>query len=273
MKQRFKIFTSFVLAWTFLAIGISGLGLYLSPKGRIANWIQWHLWGFTKTEWEQLHTVFVTVFLIAVILHLFYFNWKPFLAYFKKRIKSGIHHRFELITSIILFIILLGGTIWEIPPVFSIITLGENIKQSYEVKKNEPPIPHAEEMTIREFADKILSKPHDEVIERLENNGYSVSGPDQTIGEIAELHDVAPSLILTITKGNQSEEVETKSYSGYGRKTFNQACAELELPVDLAIKRLNQAGISEINGDETIKILADRYNQSPTEIVNIIAGE
>ncbi len=273
MKQRFKIFTSFVLAWTFLAIAISGFGLYLSPKGRIANWIQWHLWGFTKTEWEQLHTVFVTVFLIAVILHLFYFNWKPFLAYFKKKIKSGVHHRFELLTSIILFIILLGGTLWEIPPVFSINTLGENIKESYEVQKNEAPIPHAEELTISDFSDKVLSLPYNEVIERLENNGYTVSGPDQTIAEIAELHDVAPSLILTVTKGEQDLKVEIPSYSGYGRKTFNQVCSELELPVDLAIKRLNQAGILDINGDETIKIIADRYNQSPTEIVNIIAGE
>jgi len=53
MKQRLKIFTSFLLTWTFLAVSISGLALYLSPKGRIANWIQWHLWGYTKEEWGE----------------------------------------------------------------------------------------------------------------------------------------------------------------------------------------------------------------------------
>ena len=273
MKQRFKVFTSFLMTWTFLAIGISGLGLYLSPQGRIAHWIQWHLWGFTKTEWAELHTVFVTVFLIAGILHLFYFNWKAFFNYFKKKIKRGTHHWYELATSLILFMILFGGTMWKVPPIFSIVTLGENIKASYEVQKNEPPIPHAEDMTVREFSDKILSLPYSEVIEQLESNGYTVSGPDQTIAEIAELHDIAPSVILAITKGIQGAIVEIPSYSGYGRKTLGQVCSELHVPMELVIKRLNLAGITEIDSNQIIKKIADHYDQSPIEIIKIITGE
>lgn len=273
MKQRLKIFTSFVMTWTFLAIGISGLGLYLSPEGRIAHWIQWHLWGFTKTEWGELHTVFVTIFLIAGIFHLFYFNWKAFLNYFKNKIKRGTHHRYELTTSLVLFVILFGGTILEIPPIYSIVTLGENIKESYVIQENEPPIPHAEDMTISEFSSKILSLTYDEVIERLGYNGISVLGPDQIISEIAELHNLAPSAILTIVKGSQDEEVKITSYSGHGRKTLCQVYSELLIPMDIAVERLNLAGITEIDSNQTIKKIADRYNQSPIDIISIITGE
>ena len=273
MKQRLKVFTSFIMTWIFLAISISGLALYLSPQGRIAHWIQWHLWGFTKTEWSELHIVFVTIFLIAGILHLFYFNWKAFINYFKKKIKRGTHHWYELATSLILFVILIGGTIWKIPPVFSIAALGENIKASYEIQKNEPPIPHAEDMTISEFSSKILSMTYDDAVERLKSNGFSVSGPDQVIAEIAELHDVAPSEILTIAKGDQNTEVEIPSYSGYGRKTLGQVCSELHVPMELVIKRLNEAGITETDSNQIIKQIAERYDHHPIAIIKIITGE
>lgn len=273
MKQQLKIFTSFVLTWTFLAISITGLGLYLSPQGRIANWIQWRFLGFTKTEWSELHTVFVTVFLVAGILHLFYFNWKSFLNYFKKKIKRGTHYRNELIISLLILLILFLGTIWKVPPIFSIVTLGENIKASYEVRKNEPPIPHAEDMTISEFSSKILSMAYDDVVERLKSNGFSISGPDQIIAEIAELHDVAPSEILTMAMGDQNKKLKIPPYTGYGRKTLDEVCFELHIKLDSVITRLNQVGKTDIDSSMTIKQIADIYNQNPTDIISIINGE
>ncbi len=273
MKQRLKIFTSFVLTWTFIVISLSGLALFLSPQGRIANWVKWELLGFTKTEWGELHTVFVSVFLIAGIFHLFYFNWKAFLNYFKKKIKRGTHFRYELIISLVFCAILLGGTMWKVPVVFSVVKLGEDIKASYEVKKNEPPIPHAEDMTIEEFSTKILSLPLIEVVEQLENNGFTVSGTDQTIAEIAELHDVAPSEILSKAKGDQNTETETPSYFGYGRKTLGQVCSELHVPMKLMMKRLNEAGITETDSNQILKKIADRHDQTSIEIIKIITRE
>jgi len=44
-------FTSLLLAAGFLILAGSGLVLYASPRGRVANWTDWEVLGLTKHEW------------------------------------------------------------------------------------------------------------------------------------------------------------------------------------------------------------------------------
>ena len=76
-----KAFTSFAITWTFLVSGLAGLILYISPKGRIANWNVWTMIGLEKDQWAAIHTVMSFLFLILAIIHLFVFNWPVFMAY------------------------------------------------------------------------------------------------------------------------------------------------------------------------------------------------
>ena len=61
-KINLKVFTSFILAISFILISISGIVLYIAPRGRIAHWINWSVFGFSKEDWEAIHTVFVSIF-------------------------------------------------------------------------------------------------------------------------------------------------------------------------------------------------------------------
>ncbi len=273
MKFKLKVLTSFILTITFLVASLSGLAMYLAPKGRIANWVEWTWLGFTKDQWSAIHIVFVTVFLTAGILHLFYFNWKVFWAYLKQRAKKGVLYKWELGISIFFGLILWFGTVYEVKPVISVVKLAESIQESYETEQNQPPVPHAEEMTIAEFADEVLGIPVEDVLMKLSEKGYPASGDEEIIGELAEKHGVAPGDIYNVLSVQEKTTSKIAEFSGYGQKTLVQVCGELEIELKEAKALLEQAGITKFNEEETLKDIADRHDKKPIYLVKIIAGE
>ncbi len=139
---KYKIFTSFILFVTFLVTTFSGIVLFISPPGRVANWTNWAVLGFTKHEWSAFHIVFVTIFLIASIFHLFYFNWGLFWSYIKQKSQRGIKFKKEFSAAFAVLIILLIGVAAKVPPIISIVDLSEKITNSWE-NQNEgiaPPL-------------------------------------------------------------------------------------------------------------------------------------
>ncbi len=111
---------------------ISGLMLYLSPSGRIANWTNWEILGLSKTQWTSFHIVFITLFIITGIFHIFYFNWKPLWSYISRETKHGIYYKKEFWIAVVISLILVIGTWAKIPPVISVVELGDYITASWE---------------------------------------------------------------------------------------------------------------------------------------------
>ena len=138
-RFNFKIFTSFMLFGAFLVLAVSGLVLFIAPPGRIANWTDWNVLGFSKAEWINFHLTFMFIFLITGILHLFYFNWKQFWAYIKTRTGLGPRFKKELGLALALLIIFLVGTQAKIPPVISISDLGYQISRSWDDYRGKAP--------------------------------------------------------------------------------------------------------------------------------------
>lgn len=64
-------FTTFVLAAAFLVLAVTGAVLYITPRGRVANWTDWSLLGLDKQQWSSVHITIATLFLLAAALHLF----------------------------------------------------------------------------------------------------------------------------------------------------------------------------------------------------------
>ncbi|MBE0460642.1 MAG: DUF4405 domain-containing protein, partial [Candidatus Aminicenantes bacterium] len=61
---KFRAFISLSILWSFLVEAISGIVLYITPVGRVANWTNWKFLGLTKQNWEAIHTIFGYVFLL-----------------------------------------------------------------------------------------------------------------------------------------------------------------------------------------------------------------
>ena len=87
-KTNIRAITSLTITLSFALMAFSGIILYLSPKGRVANWTGWTMAGLGKESWGGVHTTIGILFLLASALHLLY-NWKVFLNYLKKPFASS----------------------------------------------------------------------------------------------------------------------------------------------------------------------------------------
>jgi hypothetical protein len=82
-KLKFKAIISSLLLITFVVVAITGVGLWLVPKGPATNLADWKFLGiFGKHQLERLHTIGGFLMIVLIIVHLFS-NWKIFMGELK----------------------------------------------------------------------------------------------------------------------------------------------------------------------------------------------
>ena len=69
-----RAFVSVLTGLSLIGMTISGIVLFLTPSGRIANWTDWTYLRLTKHQWGALHIWLSLIFLAASFFHV-YFNW------------------------------------------------------------------------------------------------------------------------------------------------------------------------------------------------------
>jgi hypothetical protein len=193
-----RAFTTLVIFWSLIIEAVSGLILYTVPSGRIADWTRWTFAGLTKSEWETIHTVFSYIFLIFISLHI-YNNWRSILHYIRGKIKKHSKSRIELFVSLLVVILLLGGTIASIPPFSSVMDLGSLIKDSWSVNKDEPFLARAEKLPFDRFVQE-LGLETEKAVGFLETKGININDPGQSLKKAADRNKTSPSRIYTLLK-------------------------------------------------------------------------
>lgn len=272
MKKKFNLrgFLSLYIALSFLIMTISGIVLFLSPAGRIANWSNWRLLGLLKSQWQAVHTIFTFIFVVAILFHLF-FNWRPLIAYLRTKIGTAVLPRKEMLGASILALLIFVMTINGITPFSSVMTFGESLKDSWSSASSEPPIPHAEEQSIVKFAETIKI-PADKLISQLSSKGIRVENASSTIKEISTQNNIAPSDIYKIVKETSDKPINIPTEGrGYGRKTIEQICIEQNISTNEGLNRLRAKGI-KADKEEKLKDVAARNNLVPVDIANVITG-
>lgn len=273
-KFNWRGFVSLYITLSFLIMTISGIILYVAPPGRVAHWSYWGLLGLTKTEWQAIHTIFTFIFVGFLGFHIF-FNWKPLIHYLKSKTKTGLKLHKELSLAIILSLLIFGFTYFEFPPFSTVMNIGEEITDSWSTEENEPPIPHAELLTVTKFAETIKI-PFEELKNLLTEKGYIVTDTSMTIEKLAAVYKVTPSKIYNDIKVNNkvsnsalTVETEYVEGSGYGRKKISDIFKENNLSWEEGVKILESAGI-EIKKDDKLKNIADDNNKIPIDLIKII---
>jgi hypothetical protein len=275
MEKKFfwKSFVSFSLAWSFLIILISGIVLYIAPPGRVANWTDWTLVGFSKSGWQAIHTIFSYTFVILSVFHLFTLNWKIFWHYFTSKAVTGLNKQKELLVSIILIIFVFTGTYFNIQPFKAVIDFGEWTTESWETKDEQAPVPHAETLTIKELSAKYVQMSADSILLVVNQKGLKADSVGQTILEISELNNLTPAQLYSIIIPNSSDgsiKTENKSqFQGFGRKTMTEVAKELGKDVNTLIDVLKKNDI-EANPTDKLKDVADSADKTPLEILELI---
>lgn len=271
-KFSFRAFISLYIVISFLIMTLSGIILFLSPPGRVANWTNWKYFGLLKSEWQAVHTIFTFIFVIAILFHIF-FNWRSILAYLKTKIDSKLKPRKEIILAIIVSALIFILTLNKVVPFSSVMAFGESLKDSWSTQTSEPPIPHAEEQSLTKFAQTI-NLPKDNLVSSLKSKGVKIQNDSITIGELSKNNNLTPSELYKIVSETSGKAIHVQTQGqgrGYGRKTISQICSEVNLTAEEGINRLKLAGyIAE--KDEKLKDVATRYNLTPVDIANVLTN-
>ena len=131
-----KKITSLSLGFSFLIMSYTGVILYIAPHGRVSKWLDWHLFGLDKVQYEELHTTSMVTFLVFGILHIYY-NWKAIVIYMRDSSKKISFTKKEFLIALILNILFVVGTLTATQPFKGFLDLGETIKDTWGEKARE----------------------------------------------------------------------------------------------------------------------------------------
>ncbi len=267
-KFKFRGFTSLLMFFSFLISLISGIVLYFPPQGKIAHWTHWTFWGLDKEMWGALHINSSLILFIIAILHLYY-NWKVLLRYIKKKAEMAFNLKYELLISFIISIFIIVATIYNIEPFRTIIKWNDNIKNYWaEQAQAQPPIPHAEDLTVAEFCEQFdISLQNFQ--QRFNQQGWEFDNSEDKIKDIAKRNEISPAEIYNLLK-TPGKSRQGQGSSGWGRKSLQQVCEELNKDVEVVLKNLAANGMTA-SKDDQLKTIASKHNMRPIDVVNLIS--
>lgn len=279
---QWRAMTSVLIATSFLLLVVTGVVLFVSPPGRIANWTNWNILGLRKTDWAGLHIWFGAVFLVVALFHLAY-NWRPLLSYFKDRMTRRMGFRREWAAALALCVAVFAGTRANVPPFSLLLTWNEDLKQSWDQASDRAPIPHAELLTLAELAAKggvELAT----ATARLEARGIRGFTADTVVQKIADQARIPARQvyeIMLMEKGGGPGAGRAGAGAGKGpgggggpgRKTLTQFCAEEGIDVPAALARLQAKGFKAEAGLTLREIAVNNGFQKPYELLGTIRGQ
>jgi hypothetical protein len=266
-----KAFVSFYVVFSFLALATSGIVLYIAPPGRIANWSVWRLFLLSKAQWQAIHTIVALLFLAAASFHI-YFNWKVLVAYVTSKLHAGIRMKRELVAASVAGTVILAGAIAAMPPFGTVMDAGENIRNSWSSASTEPPVPHAELMTVEKLAETV-KVPVERVLADLEKNGIRGAQPGQMIQQLADENGLTPQQVYRkIQSADAKPNAGLAEGGGWGRMSVQQVCERAGMPVETGVERLKAAGF-EADASTPVRDLATAQGKTPMDIAKIIAGD
>ena len=196
-------FTSLLITFAFLVMTYTGIMLFIVPQGKIAYWTNWELFGLSKTQYGNLHVIFMVLFLLGMILHL-YLNWSPLVAYLKNKKREFSLLTKEFILAFSFTIIFILGTLYEVAPFKTFLDFEASIKESWVTEKTIPPYGHAELSSLKALCKKSYID-LDKAIITLEKNGIVGVKANKKVGAIAAENGVAPSDIFNIIDIEENE--------------------------------------------------------------------
>ncbi len=233
-RFNFRSFVSLFMSFSFLISLISGIVLYFTPRGRIAHWSHWTFFGMDKDMWAALHINSSLILLIISVIHL-YNNRTPLCKYVKKKTTSALTMRTELLLSLILSLFLILGTLFNIDPFKTIIRWNFYFKDKGFTQQQA------------QFYKKSSGR---------NTSSSSGSARGNSRGNFQSTKD-------------RSQSFTSQGQAGWGKKTVQQVCDELNKDVQVGIENLAAEGITA-SKEQLVRSISEQYNMRPVDIVNII---
>jgi len=261
-----KKITSLTMLLAMLVMTFTGILLFITPPGRVANWTNWEIFGMSKGLIGEIHTTFMVLFIVATILHIFY-NLKPMISYMKNKAREFVLFTKEMIVATALTVVFLVGTIYEVAPFSTFLDFGEGIKNSWEKQTTTAPYSHAELSSLEEFVLR-MDYDQEEIEKILKSNEISFK-LEQSLSQIAKQNNISPNRLFEVL---QTQKSSTKTYipmSGMGRKTVEDVASTLGISTNELINKLKSLGI-EASGDDKFKDVSESIDSSPMDVLRTL---
>ena len=265
------------MVWSLIVLTFNSIVLYVVPEGRIANWAVWKFWGLTKHDWSAQHTTVGFLFIFAGLFHI-YLNWKPIVSYLKNKSKKLTFFTTASNIGLILTVVFVIGTYFDVPPMSTIVDFSEHIKEGAASKYGDPPYGQAQSSSLKGFTSR-LGLDLNKSIELLRSEGIEDVDEKEMIQDIAARSDNTPQQIYDMIKGatyqpenetshdSKSETSATikQPKSGMGKKTIAQVCSEIEQDCAMIISEMKKRGMS-VEPDQKLKDIAQENDTGPMQI-------
>ena len=128
--------TSFLMLFAFIIMVLSGIAEFISPFGRLAMMIRWTFLGLDKMQWQALHIIFMVVFTLTGIVHI-WLNLKPIKAYLKNKSRKMIVFTKELVIALLITAGLFGATVVKYPPLETFVKLNKSFNDYWITRFKE----------------------------------------------------------------------------------------------------------------------------------------
>jgi len=276
-----RAMTSVLITVSFIILVLSGVMLFVSPPGRIANWTNWNILSLTKKDWIAVHVCFATLFLVVSIFHLA-FNWRPLVSYFKDRLTRQFGFRWEWLVALVICGAVYAGTRLNVPPFSTLLTFNEQVKESWDNPRERAPIPHAELLTLSDLAQKV-GVDMATVTNRLQARGITGCSADIVVQQLADKNRISSQQLYELIVAEPARNGVGRGQGqgegrgggagiggGMGFKTLTQFCADEGIPLTNALSRLQARGIMA-SSEQTLREIAVNNGYSrPYEILVIL---
>lgn len=271
MEEKFtlKKAVSLTLALSFLVMSYTGIMLFFTPKGKIANWTDWTLLGLSKTQYTDLHITMLFLFLATGIWHI-YFNWKPLTSYLKNKSHRFTVAKKELLLALALNGLFVGGTLMHLPPMQSIVNLNTAIKNYWEREQGAPPFGHAEEATPASLA-AYGGFDAETALQRLKAEGILVKNADQTLQQIAVQNRTTAKRIYDLMVP-QKQRHAASPVSSLGRRSLEELAEMGYINLDDSVAYLKVKGV-DATPQTRMREAADALGTTPYELFKSLKTE
>ena len=153
-RFNWRAFFSLYVVISFVVMALTGLVLFVAPPGRVANWAEWTLGGPDEDPVAGAAHHVHDVLRGGGGFHV-YFNWNILVSYLKNRLHQGIPRKRELAWSAAAAVVLATLTLGQVPPVGYLMDASETASASWSSPTTEPPVPHAELLTLAKLAETV----------------------------------------------------------------------------------------------------------------------
>ncbi|SDN66146.1 protein of unknown function [Desulfonauticus submarinus] len=267
--MRVRRLISLLSLLSFGLLLVTSIVLYIVPHGRVAYWVDWTLWGLSKTQWQNLHINLGFLFLLSVFFHLYY-NWNSITHYFKNKLNRLIIFTKEFNVALLIILLVSGGTYFMVPPFSTIIDFSEVIKEKASLKYGNPPYGHAELSSLKVLCQR-LGLDLKQVLNNLKKRNIKFSGPQDTILEIARINNLTPKQVYEIAIDYDKKKAGLSAFIplGIGKLTLKEFCQQFGLNLQDVVLVLEKNGYV-VKANTTLKEIAASRNQTPSDLYKLL---